>query len=72
MQLLEREPLLNQLEEHLRQAADGHGRVVLVGGEAVTPAQVLGIALVLSSLVIARPRVTPPSPPRTSSSRSPS
>lgn len=45
---------------------------VLVGGEAVTPAQVLGIALVLSSLVIARPRVTPPSPPRTSSSRSPS
>ena len=34
MQLLEREPLLNQLEEHLRQAADGHGRVVLVGGEA--------------------------------------
>src|SRR5215207_11575388 len=34
MQLLEREPLLSQLEEHLRQAAAGHGRVVLVGGEA--------------------------------------
>ncbi len=34
MQLLEREPLLTQLEEHLRQAAAGHGRVVLVGGEA--------------------------------------
>src|SRR5829696_4109945 len=34
MQLLEREPLLSQLEEHLRQAAAGQGRVVLVGGEA--------------------------------------
>ena len=34
MQLLEREPLLNQLEEHLRPAADGHGRVVLVDGKA--------------------------------------
>src|SRR5215207_9507861 len=34
MQLLEREPLLTQLEEHLRLAAAGHGRVVLVGGEA--------------------------------------
>ncbi|HEX5991284.1 MAG TPA: AAA family ATPase [Thermomicrobiales bacterium] len=34
MELLEREPLLTQLEEHLRLAAAGHGRVVLVGGEA--------------------------------------
>jgi DNA-binding CsgD family transcriptional regulator len=34
MQLLEREPLLTQLEEHLRLAAAGQGRVVLVGGEA--------------------------------------
>ena len=34
MELLEREQLLTQLEEHLRQAAAGHGRVVLVGGEA--------------------------------------
>jgi predicted ATPase len=34
MELLEREPHLEQLEEHLRQAAAGHGRVVLVGGEA--------------------------------------
>jgi predicted ATPase len=34
MELLEREPLLEQLEEHLRQAAAGHGRLVLVGGEA--------------------------------------
>jgi len=41
---------------------------VLVGGEAVTPAQALGIALVLVSLLIARPRVTPTSRPRASSS----
>jgi DNA-binding CsgD family transcriptional regulator len=34
MVLLEREAHLTQLEEHLRQAAAGHGRVVLVGGEA--------------------------------------
>ena len=34
MELLEREPHLDQLAEHLRQAAAGHGRVVLVGGEA--------------------------------------
>ena len=34
MELLEREQHLKQLEEHLRQAAAGHGRVVLVGGEA--------------------------------------
>jgi predicted ATPase/DNA-binding CsgD family transcriptional regulator len=34
MELLEREPHLEQLEEHLRQAAAGHGRMVLVGGEA--------------------------------------
>jgi predicted ATPase len=34
MELLEREPHLEQLEEHLRQAAAGHGRLVLVGGEA--------------------------------------
>ena len=34
MELLEREEHLDQLEEHLRQAAAGHGRVVLVGGEA--------------------------------------
>ena len=34
MELLEREQHLDQLEEHLRQAAAGHGRVVLVGGEA--------------------------------------
>jgi DNA-binding CsgD family transcriptional regulator len=33
-ELLERTSHLAQLEEHLRQAADGHGRVVLVGGEA--------------------------------------
>ncbi|HEU0116686.1 MAG TPA: AAA family ATPase [Thermomicrobiales bacterium] len=34
MELLEREHHLNRLEEHLRQAAAGHGRLVLVGGEA--------------------------------------
>jgi DNA-binding CsgD family transcriptional regulator len=34
MELLEREPHLEQLEEHLRQAGAGRGRVVLVGGEA--------------------------------------
>jgi DNA-binding CsgD family transcriptional regulator len=34
MELLERESHLKQLEEHLRQAAAGHGRVVLIGGEA--------------------------------------
>src|SRR5215207_2695205 len=34
MELLERQPHLEQLEEHLRQAAAGHGRLVLVGGEA--------------------------------------
>jgi DNA-binding CsgD family transcriptional regulator len=34
MELLEREPQLEQLEEHLRQAAAGHGSMVLVGGEA--------------------------------------
>src|SRR5688572_11376677 len=34
MELLERESHLEQLAEHLRQAAAGHGRVVLVGGEA--------------------------------------
>src|SRR5215216_66367 len=34
MELLERESHLEQLEEHLRQAAAGHGRLVLVGGEA--------------------------------------
>jgi DNA-binding NarL/FixJ family response regulator len=34
MELLEREPHLEQLAEHLRQAAAGHGRVVLLGGEA--------------------------------------
>ena len=34
MELLERESHLEQLEEHLRQAAAGQGRVVLVGGEA--------------------------------------
>lgn len=34
MELLEREQHLAQLEEHLRQAARGHGRLVLVGGEA--------------------------------------
>jgi DNA-binding CsgD family transcriptional regulator len=34
MELLEREEHLDQLEEHLRLAAAGHGRVVLVGGEA--------------------------------------
>ena len=34
MELLEREQHLDQLEEHLRQAAAGHGRLVLVGGEA--------------------------------------
>jgi predicted ATPase len=34
MELLERESHLEQLEEHLRQAAAGHGRVVLLGGEA--------------------------------------
>jgi DNA-binding CsgD family transcriptional regulator len=34
MELLERERHLDQLEEHLRQAAAGHGRVVLIGGEA--------------------------------------
>ncbi len=34
MELLEREPHLTQLDEHLRQAAAGFGRVVFVGGEA--------------------------------------
>ena len=34
MELLEREPHLEQLEEHLCQAAAGQGRLVLVGGEA--------------------------------------
>jgi DNA-binding CsgD family transcriptional regulator len=34
MELLEREQHLAQLEEHLRQAALGHGRLVLIGGEA--------------------------------------
>jgi DNA-binding CsgD family transcriptional regulator len=34
MELLERELLLTELEEHLRQAAAGRGRIVLVGGEA--------------------------------------
>ncbi|MGH2615814.1 MAG: LuxR C-terminal-related transcriptional regulator [Thermomicrobiales bacterium] len=34
MELFERELHLTQLEDHLRQAAAGHGRVVLVGGEA--------------------------------------
>jgi DNA-binding CsgD family transcriptional regulator len=34
MELLEREPHLAQLEEHLRQAAAGRGRLVLLGGEA--------------------------------------
>jgi DNA-binding CsgD family transcriptional regulator len=34
MELLEREAHLEQLAEHLRQATAGHGRVVLVGGEA--------------------------------------
>jgi DNA-binding CsgD family transcriptional regulator/predicted metal-dependent hydrolase len=34
MELLEREQHLSQLEEHLCQAAAGHGRLVLVGGEA--------------------------------------
>lgn len=34
MELLERDAYLEQLEDHLRQAAAGHGRVVLVGGEA--------------------------------------
>ena len=34
MDLLERESHLAQLEEHRRQAAAGHGRLVLVGGEA--------------------------------------
>lgn len=34
MELLEREHHLDQLEEHLRSAASGHGRIVMVGGEA--------------------------------------
>src|SRR5918994_1748108 len=34
MELLERESHLEQLAEHLRQAAAGQGRLVLVGGEA--------------------------------------
>jgi predicted ATPase/DNA-binding NarL/FixJ family response regulator len=34
LDLLEREVHLAQLEEHRRQAAAGHGRLVLVGGEA--------------------------------------
>ena len=32
--LLERDSYLTQLEEHYRQAAAGHGRLVLIGGEA--------------------------------------
>src|SRR5215208_1976643 len=34
MELLEREPHLENLKEHLRQASLGHGRLVLLGGEA--------------------------------------
>jgi len=34
VQLLEREQQLAQLQDHLRQADAGHGRLVLVGGEA--------------------------------------
>jgi DNA-binding CsgD family transcriptional regulator/tetratricopeptide (TPR) repeat protein len=34
MELLERELPFAQLEEHMRQAAAGHGRLVLIGGEA--------------------------------------
>jgi predicted ATPase/DNA-binding CsgD family transcriptional regulator len=34
MELLERDVPFAQLEEHLRQAAAGHGRLVLIGGEA--------------------------------------
>jgi DNA-binding CsgD family transcriptional regulator len=34
MELLEREQHLSRLEEHLGQAAAGHGRMVLIGGEA--------------------------------------
>jgi DNA-binding CsgD family transcriptional regulator len=34
MELLERDPQLSQLADHVRQAAAGHGRVVFVGGEA--------------------------------------
>ncbi len=34
MELLEREQHLSQLEEHLRHAAAGHGRMVFIGGEA--------------------------------------
>ncbi len=34
MELLERDLPLAQLEEHARQAAAGHGRMVLIGGEA--------------------------------------
>jgi predicted ATPase/DNA-binding CsgD family transcriptional regulator len=34
LELLERETDLARLEEHFRQAAAGHGRLVLVGGEA--------------------------------------
>ena len=34
MELFEREPQMRQLEEHLRQAVAGRGRMVLIGGEA--------------------------------------
>ena len=34
LELVEREQPLAQLSEHLRQSAAGHGRLVLVGGEA--------------------------------------
>ena len=34
MELLERDVPFAQLAEHVRQAAAGHGRLVLIGGEA--------------------------------------
>src|SRR5918998_1568797 len=34
IELLERQQPLDHLSEHLRHAASGHGRLVLVGGEA--------------------------------------
>ncbi len=34
MALLERDPQLQELANHLRQAADGHGRLVLISGES--------------------------------------
>ena len=44
MELLEHDAYLSHLEEHRRQAAAGHYRMVLVGGEAGVGKTALGDA----------------------------